>query len=53
MEPQLVCPNCRREHDQPGDACLGHVVICLECAVMLDPLAVEIEAAPLAASIAA
>jgi len=33
MEQYFVCPECGNSHNEPGDARLGHRVICLECAI--------------------
>jgi hypothetical protein len=53
MDLQFVCPDCGTGHSDPGDARLGHLVICLECAIALDDrgseLAPESVSAPIAA----
>jgi hypothetical protein len=34
MEPQFFCSACGCEHNDPADALLGHLVICLDCAMV-------------------
>jgi hypothetical protein len=33
MDAQLFCRECGADHDDPADARLGHLVICLDCAL--------------------
>jgi len=34
MEYPCICPDCRIAHDEPSDARLGHLVQCLDCAIL-------------------
>jgi hypothetical protein len=36
MEAQFFCADCRCEHAEPADAILGHLVICVDCAIVRD-----------------
>lgn len=36
MDGMMVCPECRREHDEPGEATLGLHVRCIDCACELE-----------------
>jgi hypothetical protein len=53
MELLLVCPECRCQHTEPGDARLGHLVVCLHCATVDAERVVTIEVEVLATSVAA
>jgi hypothetical protein len=53
MDNQFFCSECRSEHNEPADARLGHLVICLECALRREVCAFEIELATLPIPIAA
>jgi hypothetical protein len=33
MEYYFVCTECGNSHNEPGDARLGHRVICLDCVI--------------------
>jgi hypothetical protein len=33
MDTPFFCPDCGREHDEPADARLGHLVPCFDCAL--------------------
>jgi hypothetical protein len=47
MERSFLCPDCNAEHDEPGEATLGHTVRCLDCQIEID-LAFEIRMMPAA-----
>jgi hypothetical protein len=53
MEAPFVCPVCRSEHDQPANARLGHLVVCLDCAIFDPDLSIIIEIEQIDASLAA
>jgi hypothetical protein len=53
MEEALICPVCRNEHDQPGEARLGHLVVCLACALFDTEGSLVIEIEHIGASLAA
>jgi hypothetical protein len=36
MEEVMVCPDCNREHSDPGEAGLGLRVRCIDCALDLE-----------------
>jgi hypothetical protein len=36
MEGHFVCPVCQTEHAEAAEAVLGHLVICLDCALARD-----------------
>ncbi|HXP94395.1 MAG TPA: hypothetical protein VN905_13070 [Candidatus Binatia bacterium] len=36
MEEVMVCPDCNREHSDPGEASLGLRVRCIDCALDLE-----------------
>jgi len=36
MELHFFCRECGSEHTEPADARLGHLVICLDCAMSLE-----------------
>jgi hypothetical protein len=46
MEAQFFCTACASEHDEPADARLGHLVMCLDCALIreLDSFEATLEA---------
>jgi hypothetical protein len=43
METPFVCPECACEHRDPSDAVLGHVVICLDCAIGRGPDIIRVD----------
>jgi hypothetical protein len=45
METPYRCPDCCAEHDEPGEATLGHQVRCLDCMIEIE-LAFEIRMTP-------
>ena len=45
METFYRCPDCSAEHDEPGEATLGHQVRCLDCQIEID-LALELRFMP-------
>jgi hypothetical protein len=53
MDDQFFCRECGAEHLEPADARLGHLVICLECALRNELYSIEIEFAAIATPIAA
>jgi hypothetical protein len=42
-----LCPDCGHAHHEPGDATLGHRVLCLDCQIEID-LAIELLMMPVA-----
>jgi hypothetical protein len=36
MEQQFFCPECSCEHDDPADARLGFLILCLQCALVVE-----------------
>jgi hypothetical protein len=36
MEQQFFCVECGREHNDPADARLGFLILCLQCALVLE-----------------
>jgi DNA-directed RNA polymerase subunit RPC12/RpoP len=46
METSYRCPDCSAEHDEPGEATLGHQVRCLDCQIEID-LALELKFMPI------
>jgi hypothetical protein len=36
MERHFFCTECGSAHQEPADAGLGHLVICLDCAMILE-----------------
>jgi hypothetical protein len=53
MESELLCPECGSTHNEPADARLGHRILCIECAMLLDDASLAIDVWPIDASIAA
>jgi hypothetical protein len=57
MDDLYFCPDCHAEHGEPADASLGHLVLCLACAVdataPVEPPRVAVEAIALEVYIAA
>lgn len=45
MEHPYRCPDCGADHDEPGEAVLGHRVRCLDCLIEID-LAIELQSLP-------
>lgn len=47
MDFPYLCPDCGANHDEPGEAALGHQVRCLDCMLEID-LAFELRNLPIA-----
>lgn len=45
MDKPYLCPDCGDQHDEPGEALLGHRTRCLDCQIESD-LAAELAAIP-------
>ena len=53
MELLFLCPDCRLQHAEPADACLGHLIVCLDCASYREfpgaDIDIELDGCPMAA----
>ncbi len=38
MDDRYLCPDCSAEHSEPLEATLGHLALCLTCAVAAEGL---------------
>ncbi len=43
MDRPFLCPDCGLTHDEPGDAGLGHLVRCLDCALNIEIEAYQVQ----------
>ncbi|MGB8265586.1 MAG: hypothetical protein WCE44_04630 [Candidatus Velthaea sp.] len=43
MDTPFLCPDCGIEHDEPGEARLGHLVRCPDCALSVEIIAFQAE----------
>jgi hypothetical protein len=41
MDDIFICPECRATHDEPLEATLGHLALCLACAILAEATAVR------------
>ena len=41
MDETYFCPDCHAEHTEPHDAVLGHLALCIDCAMLFDALTAE------------
>jgi hypothetical protein len=53
MDRPFLCPDCGIAHDEPGDAGLGHLVRCLDCALSVEIAAYQVQIVIRAPDIAA
>jgi hypothetical protein len=53
MELHFICTDCGGEHQEPADARLGHLVICVDCMTARELTLLATENPPVDAAIAA